>query len=78
MDTVHNSDVPNPQTSLSLLVKELDALKRPNTARRMVFSKPFALLDTLIERMGEDAFRGGTMTTVPLDTARLHDTEARY
>jgi hypothetical protein len=39
-------------------------------------SKAFALLDTLIERMDKDAFRGGTMATVPLDMIRSHVAEA--
>jgi hypothetical protein len=75
MDIERNSDAPtsaNHSPDVGHGTRCSEKAKLPKNGS----SKAFALLDTLIERMKKDAFRGGTMATVPLDTIRLHVTEA--
>lgn len=76
MDIERNSDDP-PSTNNSLAMgHETRCSEKAKYRPKNGSSKAFALLDTLIERMEKDAFRGSTLATVPLDTIRLHVTEA--
>ena len=76
MDIEHNSDDPSSANSSFAIGHETRRSEKTKYRPNNGSSKAFALLDTLIERMEKDAFRGGTMATVPLDTIRPHVTEA--
>ena len=76
MDIERNSDDPPSANSSFGMGHEARCSEKGKYRPKNGSSKAFALLDTLIERMETDAFRGGTMAIVPLDTIRLHVAEA--
>ena len=76
MDIERNSNGPPSANNCFAIDHETRCSEKAKYRPKNGSSKAFALLDTLIERMETDAFRDGTMATVPLDTIRLHVTEA--
>jgi hypothetical protein len=76
MDIEHSSDDPPYANGSFAISHEARCSEKAKYRPKNGSSKAFALLDTLIERMDKDAFRGGAMATTPLDTIRLHVTEA--
>ena len=76
MDIERNSDDPPTANSSFAIGHETRCSEKAKYRPKNGSSKAFALLDTLIERVENDACRSGTMATVPLDTIKLHVTEA--
>jgi hypothetical protein len=76
MDIERNSDDPPTANSSFAIGHEARCSEKAKYRPKNGSSKAFALLDTLVERMEKDAFRGGTMAIIPLDTIRLHVAEA--
>jgi hypothetical protein len=76
MDIERNSDDPPSANGSFAISHEARCSEKAKHRPKNGSSKAFALLDTLIERINKDAFRGGTMATVPLDTIRSHVIEA--
>jgi hypothetical protein len=76
MDVERNSDDPPSANSSFAIGYETRCSEKAKYRPKNGSSKAFALLDTLIERVENDACRSGTMATVPLDTIKLHVTEA--
>jgi len=76
MDIERNSDAPTSANHSPVVGHGTRCSEKAKYLPKNGSSKAFVLLDTLIERMDKDAFRGGTMATVPFDTIRSHVTEA--
>jgi len=70
MDIERNSDDPPSANGSFAIGHEARCSEKAKYRRKNGSSRASALLDTLIERMEKDAFRGGTMATVPLDMIR--------
>jgi hypothetical protein len=73
MDIERNSDAPTSANHSPVVGHGTPCSEKAKYLPKNGSSKAFALLDTLIERMDKDVFRGRTMVAV--DTMRPHVTE---